>query len=1160
MHLPLMHSKDRIGSYLQGYFIWHHGMPTVIKKQEETHPTTVNDKSAGYLALAVNQAKQFRRLSIGRHQLDVLGEYAKDIEYLVAKYGSVPSYDRSLISALLPYSTNVSLVETIITRFYTSRPAFSIRQDNGVDLDPDQIHHFWQYAQSMGYVDQTDAYPKLLPLRRGQWEESLKRQVEYVFFLTGKIYRLIADGQSEKLTALKPRINELIKNLQIELLDRQHWDRAYALPETLVPVIWGQLLELLVSYYPEELKNFLEPINQKKNYQLGLYSEGYMDLLFYLIGGLDKLTDHWPWVFKLAKLLEVHILAGVENRFEKNEYLLRLVEVYARLKNMDEANRCFQIMLDYSMGPSWYKESQLSVMNTTVRSALPEDHGHYLQRYAAHLHHASGEMTFQRYIKQGQEDFVGDLAKAGHHSAAIAYLKYLVLPDHQTILENAETGFIDMPVKGQGYILGARAIEEQAGVLRLLEYTSISRSQAAWGLSELWVVGDDRYMRDYANIQTTLIEHSNSPDLVDRLVKFLVTEVDPEHRPSYIMALLDQSGPEPEMVLEAALKKAGFNLPKKAKSGPSGPTRDRTDPLDSLAEVKTKALALLEMGNKSAAAQLLIVSLSDIQSQKYSVWSDYYSNKINAVTELLTEVYDQSGVFIADIENLLINEPYFEAWVVAERLIKLIGPIATDAEKAAIAHAVDEHVEYMVRTPAHTVARYQWLRAPNTAVNPVEEQLLELLIWFLNHPDLSVKNRTTEILSWLGVQSARTVVPVLVQSLFQPGYQLSNELAAAVLHQIALKETEDFWPVLNETLIIHEPELKAFSHFSIINVLIELLEMRSTLFTGQLAILYAKFANEQAPHHDVYFDEDHLEPISGYLDSLSASGISNGKFAKSLTDRINDGLLITIEERQLASQYIERSFNDFYGLQTVPDFETFLRFCLNDTVTGFVTANDRKAVADILRFYQPTFPESQLRIGSNRWRGLDSQIKSLALGETTDVRSLTGRDVLLHYVSEHYDKDNRESSSYECISYLVPVADWKENYRFQPKCEFLANMLPDDQPYQNEDLCIPLVTESYTVEAIGSDLIPSKTVHYAPENSFAFIRDAVQTAYWRDGRNWDQKRRGEPIATGYCLHLPKHKLNKLKTDYKLIMAVSYDYHYAHIDVFAQKLLNYENTK
>src|SRR5690606_22866318 len=154
------------------------------------------------------------------------------------------------------------------------------------------------------------------------------------------------------------------------------------------------------------------------------------------------------------------IVNTVENRWERNEYLLRLVELYALLKNHDRAKQVFKEMINTSMGPSWYKEAQLGIINTAVSNIIPKDENlSYLQKFAAHLHNASGEMTFQRYVKQQQEEFVGDLAKVGFLNKSIEYFKHLLLPDHRTVIANAESGTVDMPYIGEGYVLGARAIE-----------------------------------------------------------------------------------------------------------------------------------------------------------------------------------------------------------------------------------------------------------------------------------------------------------------------------------------------------------------------------------------------------------------------------------------------------------------------------------------------------------------------------------------------------------------------------------------------------------------------------------------------------------------------------------------------------------------------------
>ena len=89
------------------------------------------------------------------------------------------------------------------------------------------------------------------------------------------------------------------------------------------------------------------------------------------------------------------------------------------------------------MAPSWYKEDQMSLI-TDVIELTPFIDIETICKYAVLLDAASGEMTFQRYVRQEKESFIGSLTKHGYLSVAIEYIKYEILPDPKVIISNAE--------------------------------------------------------------------------------------------------------------------------------------------------------------------------------------------------------------------------------------------------------------------------------------------------------------------------------------------------------------------------------------------------------------------------------------------------------------------------------------------------------------------------------------------------------------------------------------------------------------------------------------------------------------------------------------------------------------------------------------------------
>ena len=532
--------KDEVGSYNSGYFIWRFNVPPYTKEIEDKF--IYDDKASGFIAISIYHALDFQQRSPKRKTDDNIPSWIEDLEYVIDKYGTHSDYHFMLLHILLGRTKRVDIIEKLYEKVFINEEKFDFRKENAVDLDHHPIHRITLYSECLGFFDATNQFPELP--QHGffyEWEDNIKAIFQYLCFLNGKIKRFRVDGKVDQIKSLEPNIKFLLRKLIPDLRVRMHWKRAYALPESIYPVIYKYLIHVLMDAFPDQIIEFVEAIVQKQPYQLGLYTEGYTDSLFVLARELAKNPEHELPAFKVAKVLEVHIIATIENRWDRNEYLLRLIELYALLNNEVRVKSIFKEMIDTSMGPSWYKEAQLGIINTAVSNIIPQNGNQsYLGKFAAQLHHASGEMTFQRYVKQQQEVFVGNLAKIGFLDKAISYFKYLVLPDYSTIIDNAESGKVDMPNIGHGYVLGARAIEEQSGILNMLQNIDCNSSQFAWGLSELGILGDNRYISEYAKIQAGILNYaeSNEPEkleiLFKRLSRFVITEIHDEYRNEYL--------------------------------------------------------------------------------------------------------------------------------------------------------------------------------------------------------------------------------------------------------------------------------------------------------------------------------------------------------------------------------------------------------------------------------------------------------------------------------------------------------------------------------------------------------------------------------------------------------------------------------------------------
>jgi hypothetical protein len=1159
--------KDDIGSFNMGYFIWRFDQPPFTKLVEEKIPHIYNAKSSGFISLCIYQALNFESISPIEVSDENLLAWVEDLEYLIDKYGTDPAYHTYTLYCLVRFSKRVDLVQKIFEDHFKKVPEGNFRKNNGVDFDRKVIDEFSLYAECCGYLDLKAPFPKTNFHHYHNWEEEVLSRFELICFLSGRCRRIIQDTENGSLELPIAVMQRLLSSTVPSLHQRIDWDRSYGIPEMIFPVLYDKITDVLIDFFPQLIEAFLREIKEKTKYQLGLYTEGYMDSLLNILRRLVRLPDNNEYAFQVAKVLEAHVLATVENRWERNEYLLRLVQYYAKIENLDKANYLFKEMINYSMGPSWYKEAQLGIANTAVSRILPgEKDQSYIQKIAAHLDHASGEMTFQRYVKQQQESLVGDLARAGLIDEAIAYFKYLVLPDYSTIIHNAESGLMDMPFAGAGYILGARAIEEQSGILELLSGLSLDSSLAAFVMAELFMLGDDRYLSGFIGIQAKIINMANPADtslqdaLIERIVRFYITELDKQYRNDYLIAFAGKLSPSSLLKVSSAFHKAGIVselLDRSAKQEKE--TKGTNDVLDALPAIQKLAEGKLRSENKSAARKLIVEGLRKVQQKRYSIWSSNYASEINGLRNLLAESYHTPEELIRDLHDLILDEVYHEEWVIANNLINILRNISDQHEKKAILDAVEQHIFQMVRTPQAVIEKYAFLDQNHASDEDSEYKLLNLLIWFLAHPSLRLKNRTMEALTWLAKYQTGQVLEGLTKEILRDELSLSKELAAAVIHQIAAARPEQFCSAFAPLLEKHGGELLKVKHFMIQSAILEAIIYVEGATAQELSNwrqrIEALFQGSTTTGGDIDFDGEHFEHLQYELSALASIGVLNRAFALELESGVERAITVPVNEAIRADRYINRSFNNYNEIPLVSDLHSRMRYALNGAILQNVSLADREQVASVLRFYQPTFPENLLQTSYTIKKGPEEWVKVL-FSENPDgwVEIFNEQEVLLSYFSQSYSPGKRTYNELQIIAYLIPTEQFPLDDNL-PLATFNSNHYPIMDPQEVDEHIVQLALPSEQSNYFpGSDLIPAVAnrdffvgLNLSPEN------DPIVN-YWRNGRNWELKRQGAVQKSGYSVSIPGDFLALVNKKYKLIYEIDYEYRTVLIDVLERKIL------
>jgi hypothetical protein len=310
--------------------------------------------------------------------------------------------------------------------------------------------------------------------------------------------------------------DDLLPCFSFGLESRMRWRSCYSIPEAIFPMLYGRLARLFLDCYPDKVVVLLDAIEGSFDAQLGQYNEGFRKSLRDVLSLLVKKAPqglHADRAFALVLRWRDYVAENVQNRFEVIPELLQIVPLLARLEATEEALKTYQMVLAWSMGPSWYKEAQLSMMSSTLE-ALPATSpvaGFSLASIAGLLERATGEMTFQRFVRADKGTFIGELCRRSLFVDAVQYFQHQTCGTPEQLHAQATEGNLDRVSALAGMRFPGAALEEQEALLQLLRH---SRGQAdwrlRWALLEVYQHGDPRHLtkwgREYAAIITELSE------------------------------------------------------------------------------------------------------------------------------------------------------------------------------------------------------------------------------------------------------------------------------------------------------------------------------------------------------------------------------------------------------------------------------------------------------------------------------------------------------------------------------------------------------------------------------------------------------------------------------------------------------------------------------
>ncbi len=878
----------------------------------------------------------------------------KDVENLIEKYGynENKSELHILINSLINYSKNSNLVKLLISKYFKFNDDFSLRKENGVDLNYKDVHELFFKFKFKGYINDSRDLPVVQNTydRYKKWEDFSVAVLKNIAFLDGKSQFCNAEELKEELESTIKEFLKVLSKIDFTFDERSFWDRSYSLPEAIYSLIYSKVTGYLVQFSHKELHNFLQYFQAKSQNQAGLYSEGFRKCLFEISSGLVKANYEKDEINELLKIWSKYVIDNVENRWERTSDLLKIIELYGLISEKEKGIEMFKAMLKTSMGPSWYKEAQLDLLNTTLDLSNGEEElNKYLKKFAAILDYASGEMTFQRYVRYEKEVFIGNLIKSSKSKVAFDYFKTEVFPSPQLIIRNAEKSTFDSPRAGDGYCLGARNIKEQSGILEILKTLKVNSSYLKWTLTEIFTINDDvlRYVRNFGDFQAHLLKYYEETENIN-LDKFYKSVVQIASSDELKDDMVEYLNCFKSQISEKGIRTIqGYLLKKEISWEIISDEKESQNLVKKTEEDYFERFNFSYLKNDKARKDLIKEGTEAFKKERVNIWLGDWSTSSNTAKSNLKQLFiDEFEVFKYLKE--FINHYSDDTWNITSKLIWFLEGKLSLQTTEEIYRAIAEHFTLLVCPDDETISKYEWIESESE--NKTNDELLAtFLIWFLNHPNEGYSNRAFDSIQKLALYEPELMIPVLIKEASSNEPNISPVKCSLILKNISIENPELIRNIIQNDDKLFQA-LTTIEHFTIKKNLIDVaISLNKTGYNQLYDEIYKGIPEVIVIVGDVALEEDYLEDISYEIDELNEMQILNRKFCETLLATISEKCKpLSINDFRKSDKYLKRSFpNDSYYSGR---FAEVLNYALNISITNRVDRSNLNEVYNILNY------------------------------------------------------------------------------------------------------------------------------------------------------------------------------------------------------------------
>jgi hypothetical protein len=712
------------------------------------------------------------------HDSTLIGQVFSDIEILISDAWEEetripPSMIDCYISLGAPRGIVLALGEDPID---APLPISFIAEDN-VSIDLLKLENGIAAWRFKAFFDPGFAYPTLVTLSASTWLNGIESICRTIAWCDGAARRFKDNEDTIGLdTVWKILSRDVFNHLRFSLAQRVQWEDAYGLPESVVPHLYQSITNLISELYPHKICDLLSFIDEQFNSQCGIYSEGFRRILkqvLTIVVGQSIDEEVEDQAFALLQSWKNYVSSNLENRYELVPELLGLVPLYARLDASDEAQKTYELVLSFSMGPSWYKEDQFGLSITALESIDQAStvESEVFSQIAGLLDAAGGEMTFQRFVRYAKRDFIGALCQRGAFSSAVNYFIRQTYGTLEQMYQEVTRGDIDRVSALKGTRFPGTALDEQDSILSLVT-PLIPRAdwQLCWTLLECYQFGDSRHINGFARAYSLLIKKisndSISLDLaLDRIEIICESEFNNlKDRSGFVMSMtshfderlietfatrfpayiIQPDEDSPDIPLHKDLKPESREAEKKdVDSIPLPGTFGSRNSIEEANAILSKASRYLRRRNNSEAKKEVISAMNTIQDGGWSLWYGS-SSVVEQGKSLLLQTDSSVSDLVKLLSPLIVDKCYAESWRIAESLITWFAVQCPHDEQVQLLKLANEHTILMVGSSKET-DNYM----PLDNEGDLSYCLTKLFIHVIEHPVWLRREKASEMLIWL---------------------------------------------------------------------------------------------------------------------------------------------------------------------------------------------------------------------------------------------------------------------------------------------------------------------------------------------------------------------------------------------------------------------------